>query len=98
MTIVAFAYLILYAFAVLFIAISYTMLSIKRLRNRGQPTALGALVPLLALFSGAAHWLQPQTPDVISIWYVVGLDAALAIVAVWTIADLGFGRGADNPK
>ena len=93
MTILAFAYLIIYAFAVLFIAISYTMLSTKRLRDRGEPTGLAALVPLLALFDGSLHFLQAKTPDVISLWYVVGLDVALAAVLVWTIVDLGFRPG-----
>lgn len=90
MTIVAFVYLIVYAFGIILIAICYTMLSIKRLRDRGLPISLAGLVPLLALFAGALHFLQPQTPDVISIWYVVGLDALFVAAVVWTIAELGF--------
>jgi uncharacterized membrane protein YhaH (DUF805 family) len=93
LTIAAFVYLLLYAFAVLFLAISFTNLSAKRLRDRGEPTGLGGLVPLLALFSGAAHWLQPQVSDVISVWYVVAIDVTLAGGAIWTIADLGFREG-----
>ena len=93
MTIAAFAYLIVYAFAVLFIAISYTMLSIKRLRDRGEPTGLAGLVPLLALCAGSLHFLQAKTPDVISGWYVIGLDALLIVVVIGTIADLGFRQG-----
>ncbi len=93
MTIVAFAYLIIYAFAVLIVAISYTMLSMKRLRDRGEPTGLAGLVPLLALCAGSLHFLQAKTPDVISGWYVVGLDAASVLVLVATIADLGFRKG-----
>ena len=91
MTIVAFAYLIVFTFAVLFAAIAYTMLSIKRLRDRNQPTVLAGSIPLLALCSGSLHFIQPQVPDVISSWYLVGLDALLAVVIVWTIVDLGFG-------
>lgn len=90
MTIVAFVYLVVYAFGVILIAISYTMLSIKRLRDRREPIGLASLVPLLALFAGALHFLQPQTPDVISIWYVVGLDALFVAAVVWTVVDLGF--------
>lgn len=93
MTIVAFTYLIAYAFAVLLIAISYTMLSIKRLRDRGEPTGLAGVMPLIALLAGAAHWLQPQVPDVISFWYVVAIDTLLAIAVALTIADLGFRPG-----
>lgn len=90
LTIVAFTYLILYSFAILLVAISYTMLSMKRLRDRGEPTGLAALVPLLALFSGALHFLHAQTPDVIEVWHVVLLDALLVGSVIWTVADLGF--------
>lgn len=93
MTIVAFAYLIVYAFAVILIAICYTMLSTKRLRDRGEPTGLAGLVPLVALCAGALHFLQAKTPDAISQWYVVGLDALLLLVIVATIVDLGFRAG-----
>jgi hypothetical protein len=93
LTIAAYTYLLLYAFAIFFLAISFTNLSAKRLRDRGEPTGLGGLLPLLALFAGAAHWLQPQVSDVISIWYVVGLDVLLAAAAVWIVVDLGFGEG-----
>ena len=93
LTIAAFVYLLLYAFAVLLLAISFTNLSAKRLRDRGEPTGLGGLVPLLALFAGAAHWLQPQVSDVISIWYVVGLDVLLVAATGWTVVDLGFRDG-----
>ena len=93
MTIVAFAYLIVYSFGILFIAISYTMLSMKRLRDRGEPTALAGLVPLFLLFAGSLHFLQGKTPDVISIWYVVAMDVVLVAVAVVTIVDLGFRHG-----
>lgn len=95
MTIVAYAYLITYAFVILLIAIAYTMLSMKRLRDRGEPTGLAGLVPLLALFAGSLHFLQAKTPAAISYWYVVGLDATLFGIVLWTIIDLGFrpGRG-----
>ncbi len=90
MTIVAFAYLIVFAFAVIFIAISFYNLSAKRLRARGLPTGLAGLVPLGALLAGAASWLQPQVPDVISVWYVLGLDLLLVAATIWTAVDLGF--------
>ena len=90
MTIVAFTYLIVYSFALLLIAICYTMLSMKRLRALGQPTGLAGLIPLLALCSGSLHFLRDQTPDVITIWYVVALDVVLASVVAATLYDLGF--------
>jgi uncharacterized membrane protein YhaH (DUF805 family) len=93
MTILAFGYLMIYAFAVLIIAVSYTMLSAKRLRDRRAPTGLAGLVPLLALCAGSLHFLQSKTPEAISYGYVVALDLALAAAALATIADLGFRPG-----
>ena len=71
-TFLTFVYLLLYAFAVLFIGISLYNLSAKRLRARKLPTGLAGLVPLAALFSGAAHWLQPRVGEYLSYWYVAG--------------------------
>lgn len=95
LTILAFVYLLIFAFGVLLIAISFYNLSAKRLRARHKPIGLAGLVPFLALLSGSLHFIQPQVPDVIAIWYVVGVDAALALAIVWTVAALGFrdGRG-----
>ncbi len=90
LTILAFAYLIVFTFIVLLIAVSFTMLSMKRLRDRGEPVGLGGLVPLLALFAGSLHFIQPQAPDVISWWYLVATDVALAAAVVWTVVDCGF--------
>ena len=98
MTIVAFAYLIVYAFAVLLIAVCYVMLSMKRLRDRGLPVGLSGLVPALGLFAASLHFLRAQTPDVVAIWYVVALDGALICAVAWTIFELGIrsGTGGDG--
>ena len=90
MTIVANTYVISYSFAVLVIAISYVMLSIKRLRDRARPTAFAGLVPFLAFVAASVHFLQPIAADAISIWYVVILDALLAVAVVVTVIELGF--------
>ena len=86
----AFVYLLFYAFAVLLIGISFYNLSAKRLRARKLPTGLAGLVPLVALFSGAAHWLQPRVAEYLSHWYVTALDALLVGAIVWTVLELGF--------
>lgn len=90
-TIAAFVYLLFYAFAVLLIAICYYNLSAKRWRDRGWPFpgALAGLLPLAALVSGAAQWLQPRVAEVISHWYVAGADAALALILAWNLVELG---------
>ena len=89
-TFLTFVYLLLYAFAVLFIGISLYNLSAKRLRARNLPTGLAGLVPLTTLFSGAAHWLQPRVGEYLSYWYVAGVDALLVAALVWTVWELGF--------
>jgi uncharacterized membrane protein YhaH (DUF805 family) len=95
-TIAAFVYLLLYAFAILLIAISHYNLSAKRWRDRGRPAGLAGLLPFFALLSGAAHWLQPRVAETMSYWYVAGLDALLVAIIIWNVAELGFcGRRAD---
>ena len=91
-TVVAFTYLIVYSFALLLVAISYTMLSIKRLRDRRRWTGLAGTVPLFVLLAASLHFLRDQTPDVIVLPYVIMLDVVLAVVVVWTVIELGFGE------
>lgn len=93
LTIVAYGYLVLYAFALILLAICYTMLTIKRLRDRHRPTGLAGAVPLLVLLAASLHFMREQTPDVILLAYVVALDAALAAAIAWTVVELGFDRG-----
>lgn len=88
-TFAAFVYLVAYAFAVLLIAISHYNLSAKRWRDRGWPGALAGLLPFFALLSGAAHWLQPRVADMVSYWYVAGIDVLLVAVIVWNMVELG---------
>ena len=86
----AYAYLLAYALAVLFIGISLYNISAKRLRARRLPTGLAGVVPLATLLAGAARWLQPRVADAMSSWWVVGFDAALVGAIVWTVLELGF--------
>lgn len=91
-TIAAFVYLVCYAFAILLAAICYYNLSAKRWRDRGWrfPGALAGLLPLAALASGAAHWLQPRVADVMPYWHVAVLDTLLAAIIIWNMVELGF--------
>ena len=90
-TVVAFTYLIAYAFTLILLAICYTMLSIKRLRDRRLYTGLAGLVPLFILLAASLHFMREQTPDVIVLPYVVALDALLGMIVAWTVMQLGFG-------
>jgi uncharacterized membrane protein YhaH (DUF805 family) len=91
-TLAAFVYLVCYAFAILLAAICYYNLSAKRWRDRGWrfPGALAGLLPLSALASGAAHWLQPRVADVMPYWHVAVLDTLLAAIIIWNMVELGF--------
>ena len=89
-TVAAFTYVIVYAFALILMAICYTMLSTKRLRDIGRPTGLAGLVPLFVLLAASLHFMRDQTPDVIVLPYVIALDVVLAVIVVWTVVELGF--------
>ena len=90
LTILAYGYVVVYSFAILAIAISFVMLSIKRLRDRGRPTGFAGMVPFLAFLAASVHFLRPQVPDTISIWYAIALDVLLAVAVVVTVVELGF--------
>lgn len=89
MTILTFVYLMIFAFAVILIAVCFVTVTTKRLRARGRPTGLAGLLPLAALIAGAAHWLQPRVSESMPWAIVVACDFALLAVALWCIVDLG---------
>ena len=91
MTAVAYAFVLIYAFVMLLVAVCYVNLSAKRFRAIGRvpPVGLAGLAPFMALVAGATHWLQPRVAEVMSIWWVWGADAALAGVIAWTVYELG---------
>ncbi|MGD9659170.1 MAG: hypothetical protein AB7U61_16300 [Methylocystis sp.] len=92
MTILAYAYVIFYAFAVMLAVVSFINLSAKRFRDRGlsPPLGLASLAPLLALIAGAVHFWQPRAAEVMSRWYVWGVDALFVAATLWTIYELGW--------
>ncbi|MFO1115339.1 MAG: hypothetical protein U1E28_06630 [Beijerinckiaceae bacterium] len=89
-TFVANFYILAFAGALILAAISWTNLSAKRFRDRGRPAPLGlaGLLPLAALVTGAAHWLQPRVAEVMPRWTVWSCDVLLVIVAIWTFIEL----------
>ena len=84
------AYIVAYAFALLLTAISWVNLAAKRFRDRGRPAPLGlaGLLPLAVLVAGAVDWLQPRVADIMPRWSVWGCEAAQALIALWTLAEL----------
>ena len=95
LTVAAFTYLIVYAFALILVAICYTMLTIKRLRDRRRPTGLAGLLPFLVLCAASAHFLRDQTPDVVLLAYVIAIDVVVVIAAALSVVELGFGESRD---
>jgi uncharacterized membrane protein YhaH (DUF805 family) len=83
-------YILVYTLTTLLIGISWVNLSAKRFRDRGRPAPLGlaGLLPLAALATGAAHWLQPRVAEVMPAWTVSAFDGMVAIVATWTLLEL----------
>ena len=89
MTITAYSYSMVYALVILLCAVSYTMLTIKRMRDRGRSTVWAGLVPLMVFLSGATHWLQPRVKEVMSYNWVYGIDLLMLAAIIWTIFDIG---------
>lgn len=93
LTLAAYVYLTIMAFATILIAVCFVMLSMKRLRDRGRPTGLAGALPLAALLAGAGAWLEPQAGGgLVSTLAFAGYLLLLA-AAVWTIIEMGVLRG-----
>ena len=89
MTIITYLYLIIFAFAVMLIAVCFVNLSAKRLRARGREPGLAGLAPFAALLAGAAHWLYPRVADTMP-WAIVAVcDLVLLAVIAWMVVELG---------
>ena len=88
-----FAYLVVYAFALLLCAVAEYFVSAKRFADRGRPPTLAGLAPFSLFLAAAANWYQPRSEGAMAPWLTCAFDAAALAVVVWTIAELGFARG-----
>lgn len=98
----AYAYALFYAFALIFIGVSYMNLSAKRFRALGwrSPLGLAGIVPLAALLTGALHLapvLSPAGVDIVPQWANWLADAAFVVVLLWTIVELGVSETKTEP-
>jgi uncharacterized membrane protein YhaH (DUF805 family) len=89
MTIVAYVYLIVYAFALMLIAVCAYNLSAKRFNDRGLPGSLAALLPLSVLLGASLIWFIPQSFDAIPDWVEPVTLVAITMVAAWNVVELG---------
>ena len=89
----AYIYLMTFAFVVIFVCVCFVMLSMKRLRDRGRPTAFAGALPLAALLAGAANWLEPQIDGALVSTLATLSWALLAAALAWTIIEMGVLKG-----
>jgi hypothetical protein len=90
MSIVAYAYLMVYATAILLAAVCCYFLSAKRWRDLGKTPSLAGLPLFMGLVTGGAHWLQPRVSEVMPYSIVALCDVVLIALIVWSIWELGF--------
>ena len=90
-TLLAYAYLICFAFALILIAVCEYNLSAKRFRDRGRPASLAAVLPLTLFGAGALIWFIPHSFGDLPDWTALVAIAAVVAVAAWNVIDLGFG-------
>lgn len=89
LTLVAYIYLLIFAFSVILAAVCFFILSMKRLRDRGRPPGLAGALPLAALLTGAANWLEPQVGSPLISTLAVLSWVALGAAIIWTIVEMG---------
>ena len=86
---VVYAYLMVYAAAILLAAVCFYFLSAKRWRDLGKPPALAGLPLLAGLIAGATAWLQPRVAEIMPWWIVGALDVGLIAIVIWQAWELG---------
>ena len=89
MTIAAYAYLLVFTFVLILIAVCEYNLSAKRFRDRGRPGALAGLLPLSLLFGGAVIWFIPNSFGSLPEWVGSVVIALLVLITLWNIFELG---------
>lgn len=90
------AYHIVYGLAIILAAICFYNLSAKRFRDRGRPRSLAGVPPFAILLAGAAHWFQPRSQGEEAAFVPFLFDALVVLVALWSVAELGFRASAKD--
>ena len=84
------AYLMVYGFALILLAVMQYFVSAKRFADLGRPPAFAGIAPFAILIAGAAAWFQPRSEGSMPAWAVYPFYALAAGVVVWNIVELGF--------
>jgi hypothetical protein len=88
-----YAYLMIYAFALLLWAVAQYFVSAKRFADRGEPPSLAGIAPFAIFLAGAAQWYEPRSEGLAPHWLILLLEAGAAAAFIWNIVELGFGKG-----
>ena len=88
-----YAYLMVFALALIVCAVAEYFLSAKRFADRGKPPALAGLAPFCLLLAGAAHWYQPRSEATMPEWGVWVFDVLALSMVAWNVLELGFWPG-----
>src|ERR1700761_5447345 len=84
------AYLMVYGFALIFLAVLQYFVSAKRFVDLGKSPTWAGLAPLCLLVAGAANWFQPRSEGAMPVWATYPFDALALVVIIWNIVELGF--------
>ena len=95
-TIVAFVYLIVFAFGLILLAVCEYNLSAKRFHDRGRPRALAAVLPLSIFGASALIWFIPRSFGEVPDWASPASLVVVLLVFGWNVWDLGFGASTAN--
>jgi hypothetical protein len=84
------AYLMVYGFALIMLAVMQYFVSAKRFRDLGRAPGLAGLAPFALLLAGAAAWFQPRSEGAMPEWAVWPFYAFALAVVLWNVVELGF--------
>jgi hypothetical protein len=84
------AYLMIYGFALIFLAVAQYFVSAKRYIDLGKSPSWAGLAPFVLLVTAAANWYQPRSEETMPGWAVYPFDAIAIAVVVWNVVELGF--------
>ena len=87
------AYLLVYGFALIFLAVAQYFVSAKRFIDLGKSPSWAGLAPFALLVAGAAAWYQPRSEGSMPAWLTDPFYAAPSAIVIWTIVELGFIAG-----
>ena len=86
------AYLLVYGFALILLAVAQYFVSAKRFADLGKSPGLAGLAPFCLLLAGAAGWFQPRSEGAMPEWAVYPFYALALGVVAWNVVELGFVR------